>query len=144
VSVYDGAMRRCFSDWMDKRIIDISKDMIPKRHLALPWFDYLIGVVMVTAYQEFESRVGIITRSKGAQGDAVQQAIAKLPKLFKFSDIERLSPGVSIATIRRTLKTLKKSKRVRCIKVGKDALWEKSKGFFWDEFKWDTADAYWQ
>jgi Fic family protein len=130
-SYYD-TLYRCSQDWHENS------------HEILPWIEYLVGVVVLTAYQEFESRVGIITRSKGAKGDAVQQAIAKLPQRFKFSDIERSSPGVSAATIRRTLESLKKSKRVRCIKTGKDALWEKSTGAFWDEFKWDAQDAYWQ
>jgi Fic family protein len=112
-------------------------------HGILPWFEYIIGVVLLTAYQEFESRVGVITRSKGAKGDAVQQAIARLPQRFKFSDIERSCPGVSAATVRRTLENLKKKKQVRCIKAGKDALWEKSKATFWDQFNWDAPDAYW-
>jgi len=129
-SYYD-TLYRCSQGWHENT------------HQILPWIEYLVGVVVLTAYKEFESRVGIITRSKGAKGDAVQQSIAKLPRRFKFSDIERISPGVSAATIRRTLGNLKKSKRVRCIKAGKDALWEKSKGAFWDEFKWDTPEAYW-
>jgi len=90
-------------------------------HQMHPWFEYFIGVVLLKTYQEFESRVGIITRAKGAKGDAVRQAIARLPQRFKFSDIERTCPGVSVATIRLTLQKLKKDKKVRCIKAGKDA-----------------------
>jgi integrase len=32
VQTYDGAMRRCFSDWMDKPVVAITKDMVQKRH----------------------------------------------------------------------------------------------------------------
>lgn len=32
VQTYDGAMRRCFSDWMDQPIVAITKDMVQRRH----------------------------------------------------------------------------------------------------------------
>ncbi len=35
ISVYDSAMRRCFSDWLDKPFINITKDMVHKRHVAI-------------------------------------------------------------------------------------------------------------
>lgn len=33
--VYESTMRRCFHDWMDRRILDITKDMVQKRHRAI-------------------------------------------------------------------------------------------------------------
>lgn len=35
LEVYESAMRRCFGDWLDKRILEITKDMVQKRHTKL-------------------------------------------------------------------------------------------------------------
>lgn len=35
IQVYTGALKRCFPDWLDKPITDISKDMIEQRYLKL-------------------------------------------------------------------------------------------------------------
>lgn len=34
-TVYKSAMDRCFKDWLDKKIVDITKDMVQKRHKAI-------------------------------------------------------------------------------------------------------------
>jgi Fic family protein len=133
VSYYD-TLYRCSQNWHENA------------HEILPWLEYFIGVVLLTAYQEFESRVGVITRSKGSRSEAVERAIARLPGRFKFSDIEQACPSVSAATIRLILQKLKKNKNVRCITAGRNALWEKTKSAYWDrpEFAWDSPTSYWQ
>jgi Fic family protein len=98
-------------------------------HDLMPWMEYFIGVVLLSAYQEFESRVGIITRTRGSKTESVQSAIKHLPTHFKISDLQRACPGVSLPTIRLTLDRLRKEKLIRCIRSGKDAVWEKSKSF---------------
>lgn len=98
-------------------------------HDLLPWLEYLIGVVLQSAYQEFESRVGVMARTRGAKTEAVQNVIRLLPIRFKISDLQRACPGVSLATIRLTLDRMRKDKLIKCIKAGKDASWEKSKAF---------------
>ncbi len=35
LSLYEGALRRCFSDWVDKPVTSITKDMVEKRHRML-------------------------------------------------------------------------------------------------------------
>ncbi|MGE0266569.1 MAG: tyrosine-type recombinase/integrase [Candidatus Obscuribacterales bacterium] len=35
VYIYDGAVRRCFEDWLDKPVVSITKDMVQKRHYML-------------------------------------------------------------------------------------------------------------
>ena len=98
-------------------------------HDLMPWLEYFVGIVLLSAYQEFESRVGIITRTKGSKTEAVQGAIKRLPARFKISDLQRACPGVSLPTIRLVIDRLRKDKLIRCIKSGKDAIWEKSKSF---------------
>ncbi len=34
-TVYESAIKCCFSDWLNKRIVDITKDMVLKRHMEL-------------------------------------------------------------------------------------------------------------
>ncbi|MBX9772424.1 MAG: Fic family protein [Candidatus Obscuribacterales bacterium] len=99
------------------------------QHDLMPWMEYFVGVVLLSAYQEFESRVGIITRTRGSKTESVQSAIKRLPVRFKISDLQRACPGVSLPTIRLTLDRLRKDKFIKCIKVGKDAIWEKSKSW---------------
>lgn len=98
-------------------------------HDLMPWMEYFVGVVLLSAYQDFESRVGIVTRSRGSKTEAVLTSIALLQTRFKISDLQRSCPGVSLPTIRLTLDRLRKDKSIRCIKSGKDAVWEKSKSF---------------
>ena len=95
-------------------------------HELLPWWEYFLGVVL-SAYREFENRVGVITTQKGAKQEMVADAIARLPRQFQISDIQKACPTVSRPTINRVLSSLKKSGHVRCIKGGRDAMWEKSK-----------------
>jgi Fic family protein len=96
------------------------------RHTLIPWWEYFLGIVLLTAYREFEGRVGMITRARGAKTDMVRDAIMRLPNHFRYSDIEKVCPGVSQPTIKRVLASLKQAGKIRCIKAGRDAVWEKS------------------
>ncbi len=68
------------------------------RHTLVPWWEYLLGVVLLTAYREFEGRVGKIVGGRGAQSRLVMEAIERLTAPFRVRDIERLAPGVSRPT----------------------------------------------
>lgn len=35
LTVYESAIKRCLADWLDKRIVDITKDMVLKRHVEI-------------------------------------------------------------------------------------------------------------
>lgn len=93
-------------------------------HELLPWWEYFLGVLL-KAYRDFEQRVGVVTSQRGAKREMVGDAIARLPNQFQIGDIQRACPTVSRPTINRVLAELKQVGRVRCIKGGRDALWEK-------------------
>jgi Fic family protein len=93
-------------------------------HELLPWWEYFLGVVL-SAYRELEQRVGVVTTQKGAKQEMVADAIARLPRQFQIADVQKACPTVSRPTINRVLAHLKQDGRVRCIKGGRDALWEK-------------------
>jgi len=97
-----------------------------QQHSPLPWWEYFLGVMLLGAYREFEARVGLITTARGAKRDMVVEAVARLPALFHYADVERACPGVSRPTINRVLRKLREQEVIRCIKSGRDATWEKT------------------
>lgn len=94
------------------------------RHDLLPWWEYFFGVVL-SAYRDFEDRVGVVASQKGAKQERVADAIARLPQQFQIADIQKACPTVSRPTINRVLASLKREGRVTCIRGGRDALWQK-------------------
>ncbi|MCL5677617.1 MAG: Fic family protein [Firmicutes bacterium] len=96
------------------------------RHELLPWWEYFLGVVVLSAYQDFERRVGLVTSARGAKREMVFEVVARLPQRFHYGDVERACPGVSRPTINRALAELRNKGRIRCIKPGRDAVWERT------------------
>lgn len=96
------------------------------RHTLVPWWEYLLGVVVLTAYKEFEARAGVITTGRGSQSRLVMQAVERLPVPFKLKDIERMALGVSRPTINRVLQSLRKQGKIRLLSKGRDAAWERT------------------
>lgn len=93
-------------------------------HDLQPWWNYFLGM-LTAAYNEFESRVGVITTAKGAKRDLVLAAFERLPERFSFRDLQRACQGVSYPTLRRALDELRKANRIRLLGRGRDALWKK-------------------
>lgn len=94
------------------------------KHDLRPWWDYFLGT-LIAAYKEFAERVGAVSSARGAKRDLVQDAVARLPDRFRFSELQRTCPGVSYATLRRALMDLRRAKKVRCLGKGRDAQWER-------------------
>jgi len=93
-------------------------------HDLIPWWNYFLGTI-IAAYKEFEQRVGKITTTKGAKREMVFAAIDKLPDEFSFSDVQRVSPGISFSTLKRSLQELKKKKLIKTVGKGRDAKYHK-------------------
>lgn len=96
------------------------------KHSLLPWWEYFLGVVVLSAYREFERRVGVVQSSHGAKREMVVDTINRLPQEFQFADVERGCPGVSRPTINRALADLRRDGRIRLLKGGRDATWAKT------------------
>ena len=79
-----------------------SVDWHQGQHTLLPWWEYFLGVVL-SAYREFEQRVGLVTVSRGAKREIVFDVVARLPNQFQYGDVERACLGVSRPTINRAL-----------------------------------------
>jgi Fic family protein len=95
-------------------------------HSLVPWWEYLLGVVLLPASSEFERRVGVLTDRRGAKRQMVIDAVERLPRQFQFKDLERLLPSASRPTINRVLADLRRQGRIACIRPGRTALWEKT------------------
>jgi len=94
------------------------------KHSLKPWWEYSLGI-LIGAYQEFERRVGTITKSRGAKTSIVEETIENLPSSFSISDVERLCPSVSRDMIRVILNRLRKEGCLSCKGTGRGAFWEK-------------------
>ena len=96
------------------------------QHDLTPWHQYSLGVLLYV-YRGFEKRVGELAASPGSKRDAVLAAFGAFDPGYTFtmSEMERLCPTVSRATIRRVLNELREEGRVRCLGRGQAAQWQK-------------------
>jgi len=94
------------------------------RHDLRPWWEYFLGT-LVSAYKEFEERVGTITSTRGAKREMLQNAIRRLPGRFRIADLQHTCPGISYPTIKRALADLKRNKEILCLGKGRNAEWER-------------------
>ena len=95
------------------------------KHSLVQWWEYFLGVMMLSAYREFEKRAGTLTTTRGAKTATVLDAVERLPNGFRMVDLERAAPNVTRDMIRVVLNRLKKEKRVYCEGRGAAATWYK-------------------
>ncbi len=94
-------------------------------HSLLPWWEYFLGVIVLSAYREFEHRVGLVTSTKGAKTAMVLDAINNMPFDFSIKDLQAQCPIVGIDLIRRILRQERTEGRLECLGRGPDARWQK-------------------
>jgi Fic family protein len=95
-------------------------------HNLIPWAEYFLGVMLLGAWREFEDRVGVTAEKRGIKRELIADAVRRLPRTFRFADVERLLPAVSRPTINRTLREMRLQGAIRVLKGGRDATWEKT------------------
>jgi len=103
-----------------------SQDWHEGRHNLVPWWEYFLGVVMLGCYREFEKRVGAITVRHGAKREMIIDTVNRLPVEFRVGEVKRACPGISQATINRTLAQMRREGAIRCLHSGRDAVWAKA------------------
>ncbi len=97
-------------------------------HSLLPWWEYFLGVAVLTSYRRLDERVGKVTSRRGAKQRMVIAAIRRLPETFRYADVARACPGVSRPTIQRALRQLRDAGEIELLQKGRDATWRKSAG----------------
>jgi len=98
------------------------------RHSLVPWWEYFLGVMMLGCYREFEKRVGAITVRHGAKREMIVDTVRRLGEEFRVGEVKRACPGISQATINRTLAQMRREGAIRCLQNGRDAVWAKAEG----------------
>src|ERR1700730_15658333 len=105
------------------RLYSSSQKWHEGKHSLQPWWEYFLGVMLLSAYREFEKRAGILTTSYGAKSQMIFDAVDRLSGDFRVSDVQRICPGVSLDLIRRRLKDLKAAGKVEPSGRGPSAVW---------------------
>ena len=95
------------------------------KHELLPWWEYFLGVMLLSAYREFEERVGTVTSAKGTKTEIVLDAISNLPEEFSVGELQEKCPTVSRDLIRHVLRQKRKVGNLECLGRGVKARWRK-------------------
>lgn len=94
-------------------------------HSLVPWWQYFLGVMLLSAYREFEKRAGTLTTSRGSKSRMILDAIDRISGDFKVTDIQKICPGVGVDLIRLRLSELKKAGKLEPSGRGPTAVWRK-------------------
>lgn len=101
-----------------------SKHWHEGRHELTPWMNLLLAVIR-RGYAEFEKRAGQVKVPRGAKTALVENAINSFPAQFTITELEQKCPGVSRDMLRYLLNRLQQQKRIKCVKLGRNSLWQK-------------------
>lgn len=92
------------------------------QHDAMPWVRYFWGVIL-SAYREFEERVGKVEAGSGSKSKRVREAVERKVVPFRSADLKKEVPDVSRDTIRMVLREMKKEGLIKSEGHGRGARW---------------------
>ena len=94
------------------------------RHDPWPYIGYVVYILKET-YREFERRMGQLQSPKGAKSEMVQRVVKRQQHDFRIVEIHNECPGVSLDTVRKVLKNMRKKGEVQCLGRGQKARWRR-------------------
>lgn len=94
------------------------------KHNLVPWWEYFLGILL-KAYKDFESRVGLISSARGGKTTMVLDVIKNSSGEFTVKDLQERCPTVGIDLIRKILRSEKIEGRIECLGRGPDAKWKR-------------------
>lgn len=94
------------------------------KHNLIPWWEYFLGILL-KAYKDFESRVGLISSARGGKTTMVLDVIKNSSGEFTVKDLQERCPTVGIDLIRKILRSEKIEGRIECLGRGPDAKWRR-------------------
>lgn len=109
---YYGALAMSSEGWHDAK------------HSLLPWWEYHLGVIL-SAYREFERRVGVVQNGRGAKSAMVRESVANMVGDFSVTELMELCPTVSRDMVRTVLERMRDEGVVQCNGTGRSARWQK-------------------
>ena len=92
------------------------------KHDPMPWVRYFWGVIL-SAYREFEDRVGSIEAGSGSKSKRVREAVDRKVVPFRSADLHKEVPDVSRDTIRLVLREMKKEGKIKSEGHGRGVRW---------------------
>lgn len=95
------------------------------QHSLLPWWEYFVGVMLASAYNDFEERIASVKEGRGAKTALVQDVVSRMTGEFTVREVLDKCPNVSIDMIRRILHNLKREGKVEPTGRGRDAGWRR-------------------
>lgn len=95
-------------------------------HNPWPYIHYVL-FILKSAYSEFEGRFGQVKPPRGEKKETVANAIRSQTSEFTLADLQRICPGVGVDYIRLLLKQLRMKGEVKCVKMGRNAVWKRLK-----------------
>ena len=102
-----------------------SADWHQGAHDLSPWVEYLLGVVVLSAWQELDRRVGLVQGVRGTKTAMVLDVIGHMIGEFSVSDLQERCPTVSVDLIRRVLRQQRDLGQVECLGRGPHARWRR-------------------
>jgi Fic/DOC family len=94
------------------------------QHDPWPWLRYLVSI-LDDAYGIFEAKVSAARTATGTKADQVRNyALNEAPDAFRFAEAVAALPGISAATIRKVLNTLRDEGRLAADR-GPKAIWRR-------------------
>lgn len=95
-------------------------------HDLVPWWEFLLGSVLLTAYRELEAWAQKTSTVSGYKEVVVEATIEHLlPDRFRIRDVLEAYPGVSRTTVNRALRSLRVAGRLELERSGRGAIWAK-------------------
>ncbi|WP_047150723.1 Fic family protein [Aneurinibacillus tyrosinisolvens] len=92
-------------------------------HDLLPWLEYFLGIIL-KAYRELESRVGIVSESRGQKTERVREIVLGFLTPFSVREIENRCPDIKRPTINATLKAMREEGLIELQGFGRSAKWK--------------------
>lgn len=94
------------------------------KHDPWPYINFVLYTLKV-AYHELESRLRKERSPRGAKTELIEAVVAAFKADFTLSELEHACPGVSHGMVKRVLRELKKSGKIKSLGRGPGAKWTK-------------------
>lgn len=95
------------------------------QHDVKPWLGYFLGI-LVAAYDEFESRAGVVSGGRGSKVAAIRQFVrANISDEFTIEDLRQAVPGVSDSYLNKILTKMRDQGILESRPAGRGSHWRR-------------------
>jgi len=95
------------------------------RHDVKPWLGYFLGI-LVAAYDEFESRAGVVSGGRGSKVAAIHQFVrSNISDEFTIDDLRQAAPGTSDSYLNKILAKMRDQGILESRPAGRGSRWRR-------------------